>query len=194
MQEIYGDLFDSVKADAICITTNGFVNPQGANTMGAGCAGRAKVLWPGIQLLLGHRIRTEGNRVHQLTSDGLALPCSMFGGWPNHVLPYHLVSFPTKPERVEAHHELVRHYQRRPGQESQEEDLGLPGWMAQSDLNLIQQSCSELKQLAVEKGWDSVVLPRPGCGKGGLDWEKVVKPTVSAYLDDRFYVIDFKKE
>ncbi len=47
MHEITGDLFESEKADAICILTNGFINAQGANTMGKGCALGAKQRWPG---------------------------------------------------------------------------------------------------------------------------------------------------
>jgi hypothetical protein len=46
----------------------------------------------------------------------------------------------------------------------------------------------ELLALAERSGWPRVVLPRPGCGGGGLAW-KDVKPLLAPVLDDRFIVI-----
>jgi hypothetical protein len=36
-----------------------------------------------------------------------------------------------------------------------------------------------------------VVLPRPGCGAGELDWTRFVRPALTALLDDRFVAITF---
>jgi hypothetical protein len=36
----------------------------------------------------------------------------------------------------------------------------------------------------------TILIPRPGCGNGGLKWEKV-KPILSPILDDRFHIITF---
>ena len=37
-------------------------------------------------------------------------------------------------------------------------------------------------------GWETVVLPRLGCGLGQLRWDDV-KPILERYLDDRFIVL-----
>lgn len=72
---------------------------------------------------------------------------------------YHIVSFPTK------HH-----------------------WKDKSNLELIRQSAEQLVDLTNKQQWKKVVLPRPGCGLGQLDWE-TVKAVIEPILDDRFYVI-----
>jgi O-acetyl-ADP-ribose deacetylase (regulator of RNase III) len=60
-------------------------------------------------------------------------------------------------------------------------------WKDKSDLKLIKKSILELVKLTQEKGWNKIVLPRPGCGNGGLDWKEVKKYV--SYLDDRFFII-----
>ncbi len=56
------------------------------------------------------------------------------------------------------------------------------------ELRLIERSCRELVELADRLGWQKVVLPRPGCGGGGLEWNQV-RPLAEKYLDQRFWVI-----
>jgi hypothetical protein len=56
------------------------------------------------------------------------------------------------------------------------------------DLQLIVRSALELRRLADSKGWLQVVVPRPGCGGGGLQWQDV-EPLISKYFDDRFLII-----
>jgi hypothetical protein len=167
MHEIVGDLFDSEKADAICITTNGFVNSQGSCTMGAGNALQAKQRWPGIQMRLGALILKKENLVHLLTvgeAGELRIPLFGFAGLQHHRVPYHIVSFPTK------HH-----------------------WKDNSDLKLIEQSARQLVELAATMNWHTgIVLPRPGCGLGKLSWKGEVRPLLEPILDDRFYVISPK--
>jgi hypothetical protein len=56
------------------------------------------------------------------------------------------------------------------------------------DLALIERSCRELAALADSLGWPEVILPRPGCGTGGLEWSEV-RPLLSRHFDRRFRII-----
>jgi len=62
-------------------------------------------------------------------------------------------------------------------------------WEQKADPLLIVRSAQELVALADEKGWTNIVLPRPGCGNGGLTWNEV-RPLLEPFLFDRFTVVE----
>lgn len=61
-------------------------------------------------------------------------------------------------------------------------------WDELADLDLIQRSAVELRILADAKGWQTIVLPRPGCGNGHRKWSEV-RPILQPILDDRFTAV-----
>lgn len=183
MRELVRDLFSFTKdeADAICITTNGWVTRGGLAVMGRGVALLASRRWPGVVEIVGRAISRNGHVVQRVTNDHKALD---FGG-RNHLLPWHLVSFPVKPVelKVTSPNQIVPHKRSEfyPG-------MVAPGWMCLADENLIRRSVAQLVMLTDEMGWKRVVLPRPGCGSGELRWE-AVGALLNPKLDERFTVV-----
>lgn len=57
------------------------------------------------------------------------------------------------------------------------------------DLRLITRSARELRELADRNAWQKIIVPRPGCGGGGLAWSDV-QPLLAAQFDERFTVIN----
>ena len=170
MIEIKGDLFRQV-ADVICITTNGYVKADGSNVMGMGCAKKAAEINKRVPYLLGAALRKNGNVVNHII-DGKRLK---------------LYSFPVKPKTVVNDGTNVVSHMR--DKLSIGQHIG--GWASLAHLDIILKSAKELVILADMHGWSKVVIPRPGCGAGELNWLDV-KPELDKILDDRFYSITFK--
>ena len=69
-------------------------------------------------------------------------------------------------------------------------------WQEKSSIELIKRSCEELMIMLdslqtdpEEFDVERIILPRPGCNNGGLDWESEVKPAIENILDDRIWII-----
>ena len=185
MIEIRGDMFDCktwtdqqgnptrISPSAIVITTNGFVKRTGAAVMGRGCAKKAADAFPNLPLQLGQMITKHGNHVGIITTR----------------LDTPIVSYPVKPVSevcLPDKSNVVRHMrsQMTPGRK-------VPGWACRAKPELIVRSARELVQLTEEKGWLYVVMPRPGCGAGELEWENI-KRLIAPILDNRFLSITWR--
>ena len=185
MHLLFGNMFDpasytddqgkfiAIKPNALVITTNGCVKSTGAGVMGRGCAKEAAEIFPYLPLSLGRLIRRIGNHV------GVMLISA----------DIHLISFPVKPESGICNpnkSNIVGHMK-----DKFEPGVMVPGWACKAELKLIKQSAIELRDLVNSKGWNKIIIPRPGCGAGELDWEHV-RPILEKYLGDEFYCITYK--
>lgn len=173
MLEAYGNIWDLFKDyDAVVITTNGFVKTNGEAVMGRGIALEAKEHFDNLPERLGLAIREEGNRVfifpHYYNRVSTKLS-SVYRGFDFQNMG-RVITFPVKPIMGAN---------------------GKPGWSVKAEIGLIETSCKQLIELLDKTPWISkVIMPRPGCGNGGLKWEDV-KPVIEPLLDDRFTVVTF---
>lgn len=165
------DIFSCIgEVDAICITTNGYVNKQGFAIMNKGCAKEAVERWKekDIPRILAQKIRENGNVVNLLFQEQ--------GTW--------IISFPVKPSFVEnADISLIVPHLRRVYANKKY----VPGYAVYADLSKIKQSAKQLRNIADKMNFKKIVLPLPGCGAGGLKPWKVL-PILNKYFDERFTV------
>lgn len=63
-------------------------------------------------------------------------------------------------------------------------------WRDKSDIELIITSCKQLIELSNKMAWETIALPRPGCGNGGLKWP-MVREIISDILDQRFIIFNY---
>lgn len=63
-------------------------------------------------------------------------------------------------------------------------------WHEKADIELIKASAEYLAAVFADPAYEGsvIVLPRPGCGNGQLDWADV-GPILEPILDDKFHVI-----
>lgn len=62
-------------------------------------------------------------------------------------------------------------------------------WYDKSDLSLIRQSALELMDIVSNNNFKRVLLPKPGCSNGGLNWDNVESMLIDI-LDDRIHIIE----
>lgn len=165
MREMRGDLFDQIgRAEYICITTNGTVKNNGSAVLGRGCALQAKTRWNGLPEYLGSLLQVHGNLPFYLGA------IDEFKFWRKGARAKNwndtgLISFP------------VKHV-----------------WNQMADIDLIKRSCAHLISMINYQQTDrvtkieNVIIPRPGCGNGNLEWG-YVRPAIAPLLDDRFVII-----
>jgi hypothetical protein len=162
MLEKIGNIFEQDDANAICFTSNGIVKSNGELVMGAGIAKAFKERWPWLPKRGGDHIKRFGNCIGVLGYVQKSDTIYCFGDIPEEDKTY-ILNFPTK------HH-----------------------WKNPSSLKLIENSAEGLVFSVNFNKWNKIYLPRPGCGLGGLSWEKDVKPVIAPLLDDRFIVLSEK--
>ena len=61
-------------------------------------------------------------------------------------------------------------------------------WQDSSTIDLVVQSCKQLEIITTALNWKSLLMTRPGCGCGGLQWHHI-KSKLESILDDRFTII-----
>ena len=170
MIEIQADLWD-VPADIRIITTNGFVKNDGTAVMGRGCAWEAAQRWPYLPKMLGDWLK-----------------CQFIGGRP--------VAFCLKNNPASAGWDLWAYQVKY-------------NWWENASPYLIMEGAQQLKKAmdSIGSGRSAgrdegggyanhplrVVMPRPGCGNGGLSWTDV-RPMLEEHLDDRFTVVSYRGE
>lgn len=163
MIEIRGEYFKHTKDNdynAYVCTTNTVLKKDGSLVMGAGIAKEFANLYKSIPKKWGREIQIR-EEFNREKSHIIVTPMSYYVEKNIYVYGINfMVAFPTK------HH-----------------------WKDPSDINLIIKSSKGLKYFADCMGWSKVLMTRPGCGCGGLNWSDV-KREIEPYLDDRFYVID----
>jgi len=90
--------------------------------------------------------------------------------------------------------EAIGHYNGHDGTEWYQDIVSFPvkhNWWEVADMELIRRSSRELMKWADElPHWENVLLPRPGCGNGKLNWIDV-KREIENILDDRVTVVTF---
>ena len=172
MKEIRGNLWDHLDiADAIVITTNGFIKANGECVMGRGCAREATERFPNLSKDLGATLTVLGNHVFLQNYDG-----------------HRIITFPVKPKSMicnQTKTNIVNHMKNKFKAGSV-----VPGWACTADLDLIINSAKELRSMVTTLGLKNVVMPRPGCGAGELEWD-TVKKSIEPILNDRFSIITY---
>ena len=99
-----------------------------------------------------------------------------------------VITFPVKPESVTyAGVNTVSHMRSK----FKYGDI-VPGWAAIADLAIIERSLKQVIQLAdIHPNWNTILIPRVGCGAGELNYETEVRQLMFKYLDSSFVICTY---
>lgn len=169
MKEIKGNVFDLALedgVDSICITTNGITNFNGLAIMGAGTAGEAARRWPAVRVNLGKALKAFGNFPYVI---GMINKQGDFVNPSSKAIKEKdykclIWSFPTKND--------FRYN-------------SIPALIERSALALVEH----VNKFDLKK----IMIPRPGCSNGGLQFDEV-KKIIEPIFDDRFHITTLEGE
>lgn len=66
-------------------------------------------------------------------------------------------------------------------------------WYQNADIELIKESCKQLRAIALFNKDKKFILPRPGCGNGKLNWS-YVKEIIKDFLPENIIILHFKED
>lgn len=181
MIEIQGNYWEVARSlplnSAICVTSNGCVKTNGLAVMGAGIAKDFADKFPSSPAWLAESLSRYG---HHTKIFGAGDVGNRFAS-----RMVDLVSLPTKLGMTQMREDLQDLV---PKGKIIQNGSWVQGWTLSSPPDLVLRSCNELVELANEIDWEKVLLTRPGCGNGGLNWTEV-RAWLLPIFDDRFVIV-----
>jgi hypothetical protein len=164
-EEVTGNIFEFWNSDTpVIVPINLNLNKFGHNVMNKGIAKDAKELFPILPNMIGKSIK---QRKHKIDVFAYVLETNkVIEGKKEEAI---ILAFPTRFNYWE-----------------------------KADLKLI-EVCARLLVLKVDTiykkiKFDKIMVPKLGCGEGGLDWELEVKPLLEKILDERFILVKYDPE
>jgi hypothetical protein len=160
-KEIKGNIWDFIGiADGLVIPINLCMRNE-KNVMGAGLAKELLERFPDIDHSIYWVYDNFGTYVHIMCS----FPDAYSFNWTR------VLTFPTKPAWIRVKNSKLNVLPKYRNKVKPGTDI--PGWMGYSDLGLIKKSSQQLRNFISTVNWQRVIMPKVGCGYGGLSWKDV---------------------
>jgi hypothetical protein len=137
---------------------NAYIKNNGKAVMSQGCSLVAKERFKGIDANWGRELEIQGRK----RGNYGMIKTEAVGNYPSIIWNKRdvtVVAFPTQWHFIE-----------------------------QSDLSLIERSCSVVLAMADRYQWTNIYSPRLGTGQGQRDWATEIKPILIDYFDERFTI------